>query len=89
MSQAREAAALRGETIHLRIAASGDWRMEGNASLEDGSIKTGHIEPFSGLPLTLLAFPIGTCGFDARSGAAAAPIRLDPMSCEVVDAAGP
>jgi prepilin-type N-terminal cleavage/methylation domain-containing protein len=82
---AREAAALRGETIYLRIAESGEWRMEGAASREDGPIESGQVEPFRGLPLTLIVSPVGSCGFDARSATAAAAFRLDPLACELLD----
>jgi prepilin-type N-terminal cleavage/methylation domain-containing protein len=82
---AREAAALRGETIYLRVAESGEWRMEGAASREDDPIETGQVDPFRGLPLTLIVSPVGSCGFDARSAAAVAAIRLDPLACEVLD----
>ncbi len=85
---ARSAAARRGETMHLRIAASGDWHLEGGASPAGGPVLTGHVEPFRGLPLTLIVSPIGTCGFDARSAAAATAIRLDPLSCELSRAPG-
>ena len=85
ISTAREIAARRGETIHLRLSASGDWRMEATASSDSGPLASGHVAPFPGLPLTLIISPIGTCGFDARSAAAATAIRLDPMTCEVLD----
>ncbi|HEX7336965.1 MAG TPA: prepilin-type N-terminal cleavage/methylation domain-containing protein, partial [Gemmatimonadales bacterium] len=32
VSSAREAAIRRGESVHLRIGASGEWRIEGAAS---------------------------------------------------------
>lgn len=85
LQPAREAAASRGETIHLRIMASGDWRMTGAASSDDGPVASGHVDPFPGLPLTLIVSPLGSCGFDAFSTVAAAAIRLDPMACEVLD----
>ena len=82
LATARGAAAARGETLYLRIGPSGDWRLEA-ASTGAGTVDSGHVEPFPGLPFTLIVSPIGTCGFDARSAAAAALIRLDPMSCEL------
>lgn len=85
LQPAREAAASRGETIHLRITTSGDWQMTGAASSDDGPLASGHVDPFPGLPLTLIVSPLGSCGFDASSTAAAAAIRLDPLACEVLD----
>ena len=81
----REAAARRGETIHLSIAASGSWKMEGAGSTADGPIHSGRVDPFPGLPLTLIVSPVGSCGFDARSARAASTIRLDPLACTLLD----
>ena len=78
---AREAAARRGETMHLRIAESGRWELEGAASAADGPIQAGRVEPFRGLPLTLIVSSVGSCGFDAASMATAAVIPLDPLTC--------
>jgi hypothetical protein len=80
---AQEAAARRGETIRLRVGVSGDWRMEAASSAQDGPLTTGRVSPFAGLPLTLIVSPIGSCGFDGSSAAAAAAIPLDSMVCEI------
>lgn len=80
---ARELAARRGELIYLRIAASGTWRIEGGTSTDTAAIVSGSVDPFPGLPLTLLVSPLGSCAFDVRSTAAAQAIRLDPLSCEI------
>jgi prepilin-type N-terminal cleavage/methylation domain-containing protein len=80
---AREEAARRGEMVYLRIAASGQWRMEGAASVSAGPFAAGRVEPFPGVPLTLIVSPVGTCGFDASSAAAARVIRLDPLACNI------
>jgi prepilin-type N-terminal cleavage/methylation domain-containing protein len=79
---ARDAAARRGETVYLRIGASGKWRMEG-ASSGAGPLATGRVDPFPGLPLTLIVSPLGSCAFDLRSTDAARSIRLDPLTCKV------
>jgi prepilin-type N-terminal cleavage/methylation domain-containing protein len=80
---ARDAAARRGETVYLRVAESGEWRMEGAASSEAGPLATGRVDPFPGLPLTLVVSPLGSCAFDLRSAQAACSIRLDPLTCKV------
>ncbi len=82
---AREAAARRGETIHLTISESGAWRMVGAASPGEAPIQGGRVDPFPGLPFTLIVTPVGSCGFDVRSTAADSAVRLDPMSCTLLD----
>jgi prepilin-type N-terminal cleavage/methylation domain-containing protein len=82
---AREAAARRGETIHLTVSSSGSWAMQGAGSASDGPIRSGEVEPFPGAPLTLIVSPLGSCGFDAPSMQAASVIRLDFLSCTPLD----
>jgi prepilin-type N-terminal cleavage/methylation domain-containing protein len=81
----REAAARRGETVRLTISSSGIWRMEGAASAGDAPFQSGRVEPFPGVPLTLNVSPVGICGFDARSASTASVIRLDPLTCTLLD----
>lgn len=78
----RDAAARRGETVYLRIAESGEWRMDGAASSDAGPLATGRVDPFPGLPLTIVVSPLGSCAFDLRSTEAARTIRLDPLTCK-------
>ena len=78
---ARETAIRRGETVFLRIGASGEWRIDGSSGGSD-SLLMGHIEPFSA-PLTLLVTPTGTCMLDVPSVMAAPDIQLDPLTCEI------
>ena len=80
---ARKAAERRGEAIYLRIRKSGDWRMDGEASTDTGPIATGRVNPFPGLPLTLIVSPRGSCAFDPQSSRAARSIRLDSLPCKV------
>jgi prepilin-type N-terminal cleavage/methylation domain-containing protein len=80
---ARDAAARRGETVYLRVAESGEWRMEGAVSSDAGPLATGRVDPFPGLPLTLIVSPLGSCAFDLRSTQAARSIRLDPLRCKI------
>jgi prepilin-type N-terminal cleavage/methylation domain-containing protein len=84
LTGSREAAARRGETVYLRIAASGAWRMEGGGAAEADPIQGGELEPFDGLPLAVIVSPVGSCGFDAASAKAAAVIPLDPLSCTLL-----
>lgn len=80
---AREEAARRGEMVYLRVDGSGQWRMEGAASPAAGPFAAGHVEPFPGVPLTLIVSPLGTCAFDVPSAAAARVIQLDPLTCDI------
>ncbi len=86
---ARDAAARRAETVYLRVAESGEWRMEGAASSGAGPLATGRVDPFPGLPLTLIVSPLGNCAFDLRSTQAARSIRLDTLSCKIERPAAP
>lgn len=79
---ARDLAARRGESLHLRMAESGEWTVEGAASIEEGVIAGGRIDDFRGPSFTLVVSPIGTCGFDVRSTEAALAIPVDPLTCE-------
>jgi type II secretory pathway pseudopilin PulG len=81
---AREAAARRGETVRLSIDASGKWRLEGSASTAEAPVQSGEVEPFPGLPFTLIVSPVGSCGFDARSAAADSVVRLEPLTCTLL-----
>jgi hypothetical protein len=81
----QEAAARRGETIHLEIAGSGAWTIQGSASRADGPIRAGQVDSFPGLPLTLIVSPLGSCGFDARSAKSPSEVRLDPLTCTLVE----
>jgi len=80
---ARKAAERRGETIYLRIRESGDWRIEAEASTDAGPLATGRVDPFPGLPLTLIVSPRGSCALDPQSSRAARFIRLDSLTCKV------
>jgi prepilin-type N-terminal cleavage/methylation domain-containing protein len=80
---AREAAARRGEIVYLRVAESGQWRLEGAASSSAAPLASGRVDPFRGLPLTIIVSPVGSCAFDLQSTAAARVVRLDPLTCRV------
>lgn len=83
VSAARETAIRRGETVHLRIGASGEWRIEGSASAAPEVLLAGRVDPFLEHPLTVLLSPTGSCALDAPSTMTAGDIRLDPLTCEV------
>jgi type II secretory pathway pseudopilin PulG len=80
IATARETAIRRGETIYLRIGASGAWSIEGAASSNAGVLVSGQVDPI-GAPLTLLVSPTGSCAPDVPS-AAAAP-SIDPLTCDL------
>jgi prepilin-type N-terminal cleavage/methylation domain-containing protein len=84
---AREAAVRRGETVYLRVAESGAWRLEGASSAADGAFGSGRVAPFAGVPLTLVVSPLGSCAFDAPDAGRALP--LDPLTCRLRAAPGP
>jgi prepilin-type N-terminal cleavage/methylation domain-containing protein len=83
VSTAREAAIRRGETVHLRIGTSGEWRIEGAASAEPEVLLVGRVDPFLEQPLTMLLSPTGSCALDAVSSVNARNIQLDLLTCEV------
>ena len=80
---AREAAVRRGETVYLRVAESGDWRLAGASSAADTAIASGRVAPFAGLPLVLAVSPLGSCALDAASAQRAGHPQLDPLTCTV------
>jgi prepilin-type N-terminal cleavage/methylation domain-containing protein len=83
VSTAREAAIRRGETVHLRIGTSGEWRIEGAASAEPEVLLVGRVDPFLEHPLTMLLSPTGSCALDAPSVLTGRDIQLDLLTCEV------
>jgi len=83
VQDARAAAARRGELVYLGISSTGNWRLDGAASTELGPFATGRLSDYSGPAATIVISPIGSCGFDIRSSAAARAIPLDPLTCEV------
>ncbi len=80
---ARELAAKRGELIHVRVGATGAWRLESESGPSPERLASGTLGEFEGAALTLMVGPLGTCAFDARSSAAARAIPLDPLTCEL------
>ena len=79
----RQSAVRRSEVVYLEISASGDWRLDGAASLEEGPFASGRLANYDGPQATLLASPLGSCAFDVLSSEASASISLAPLTCEV------
>lgn len=82
IGQARATAIARAEAVALRIERSGAWRLDGLASSEAGAIALGRLPSPPATALTLIFSPLGTCAPDIETGAAAEPLRLDPLTCE-------
>jgi prepilin-type N-terminal cleavage/methylation domain-containing protein len=80
---ARDAAARRGETVRLRVSDNGDWRLTGDAAGD--SIAAGRVEPFEGLPLTLVVGPLGSCQLEPEAAGPGGrrPPAIDPLTCQI------
>lgn len=84
VSGVQKLAARRGETLYLNVAEDGSWNVEGAASREAGRLAEGDLgRDYGGPRFTLVVSPLGSCGFDVRSGAAARQIQIEPLTCEV------
>jgi prepilin-type N-terminal cleavage/methylation domain-containing protein len=79
----RDIAAAREETVYLGVAPGGRWRLDAGAAA-DRPLATGELPGYAGPAATLVVSPLGTCGFDTRSGEAARTIPIDPLTCEFV-----
>ena len=84
LREARGAAVSRGETVYVRLGSSGEWVLEGAASLTGGAIARGSLGDYAGPAATIVVSPVGTCAFDVRSTAAWTVVTLDPLTCELV-----
>ena len=80
---ARSAAIRRGETIILRIAPSGAWRIDGVSSPSAEPLAAGRVQPLARTDLEITASPLGTCAARDPSERASPPVVVDPLSCEV------
>lgn len=84
VSGVQKLAARRGETLYLNVAEDGSWSAEGAASREAGLLAKGDLgRGYRGPRFTLVVSPLGSCGFDVRSAAAARQIPIEPLTCEV------
>lgn len=84
VSGVQKLAARRGETLYLNVSEDGSWSVEGAASREEGHVAEGRLgTDYRGPRFTLVVSPLGSCGFDVRSAAAARQIPIEPLTCEV------
>jgi prepilin-type N-terminal cleavage/methylation domain-containing protein len=78
----QELAIRRGETLRLQLTTEGSWHVEAGASGSGSVLAEGRLEGALQVPpFTLVASPIGTCGFDVRSSGAAGLPAVDPLTC--------
>jgi prepilin-type N-terminal cleavage/methylation domain-containing protein len=75
------AAVKRGEIVRLTLHPTGDWEVLGIASAPPDSIAAGRLD-ISGLGMTLLFSPLGTCSPDFVSEKATAPLGFDLLTCD-------
>lgn len=83
VSDARETAIRRGESMYVSLGGDGSWRVDGASSGDQGPLASGRLGDYSGPNATLIISPTGSCGFDTRSGEAARAIDIDPLTCEL------
>ena len=83
IARARATAIRRAEAVALRVEPSGAWRLDGLASTQPAAIATGVLSPLPAAAFTLIFSPLGTCAPEVETAAAAEPLRLDPLTCEV------
>lgn len=77
----RVAAVRRGEVVRLSLRPRGDWEVVGMASAQPDVIASGRLD-MSGLGMTLLFSPLGTCSPDFSSERAVAALGFDPLLCD-------
>jgi prepilin-type N-terminal cleavage/methylation domain-containing protein len=80
IAQARSTGVRRAETVTLTLEASGAWRLNGAASRAAGAIAAGRLSRLQ-TALTLVFSPLGSCGADVATAAAAEALRIDPLTC--------
>ena len=78
---ASAAAVKRGEVVQLSLASTGQWELVGTASAPPDEIASGRLKS-TGVAITLLFSPLGTCAADLRSAEAAVALALDPIMCD-------
>ena len=82
LGQARALAIRRAETMELHIEPSWAWRLDGTASQQTGPVATGTLKSAPAAALTLSFSPLGSCASDVATATAAAPLHLNPLTCE-------
>ena len=83
IARARATAIRRAEAVALRVEPSGAWRLDGLASTQPAAIARGVLSPLPAAAFTLIFSPLGPCAPEVETAAAAEPLRLDPLTCEV------
>ena len=79
---ARMAAVRRGEVVTVTVAASGQWRLDGDASAAAGPISSGQLGAKPAAPLTVAVSPLGACAPALDSASTALLASVDPLTCE-------
>jgi prepilin-type N-terminal cleavage/methylation domain-containing protein len=79
---ARVAAVRRGEVVTVTVAASGQWRLDGDASAADGPIATGQLGAKPAAALTVAVSPLGGCAPALDSASTVLLASVDPLTCE-------
>jgi len=75
------AAVKRGEVVRLSLRPTGHWELVGMASAPPDVIAGGRLD-ISGVGMTLLFSPLGTCSPDFSSERAVAALGFDPLVCD-------
>jgi prepilin-type N-terminal cleavage/methylation domain-containing protein len=82
LQMARLVAVRRGEVVTVTIAASGQWRLDGDASAADGPITSGQLSAKPAAALTVAVSPLGGCAPALDSASMALLAAVDPLTCE-------
>jgi prepilin-type N-terminal cleavage/methylation domain-containing protein len=82
LQTARLVAVRRGEVITVTVAASGQWRLDGDASTADGPIASGQLGAKPAAALTVAVSPLGGCAPALDSASTALLASVDPLTCE-------
>ncbi|MDQ3674410.1 MAG: prepilin-type N-terminal cleavage/methylation domain-containing protein [Gemmatimonadota bacterium] len=82
LRSSRNAAVKRGEVVRLSLHPTGEWEVVGMASAPPDVIEDGRLEVVTGLRMTLLFSPLGTCSPDFLSEATTAALGFDPLVCD-------
>jgi prepilin-type N-terminal cleavage/methylation domain-containing protein len=77
----RVVAIRRGELVRLSLRPTGYWEVVGMASAPPDVIARGRLDT-SGLGMTLLFSPLGTCSPDFSGERAVPALGFDPLVCD-------
>jgi prepilin-type N-terminal cleavage/methylation domain-containing protein len=82
LRMARLAAVRRGEIVTVTVAASGRWRLDGDASAASGPIASGQLGAKPAAALTVAVSPLGACAPALDSASTVLLASVDPLTCE-------